>query len=56
MNKKYYLSPKKAWTTPVLTEYGAMEQITEQSIPQKIYGGNDGAVWNQQSVGWSTGS
>jgi len=45
---------KRAYTTPQLAVYGSVAEITAQNIPAKQFGGSDGALWQQQSVGWAS--
>jgi|LGVE01.1.fsa_nt_gb hypothetical protein len=45
---------KQPWSTPRLTVFGSLEKITKNSIPQKQFGGSDGAAWNSQTVGWGS--
>ena len=44
---------KQTWSTPRLTFFGSLEKI-KNSIPQKQFGGSDGATWNSQTVGWGS--
>ncbi len=46
---------KKMWTTPKLVVHGDVEKITrEGSIPPKVFGAKDGAMWAGQSVKWAS--
>jgi alanine dehydrogenase len=38
---------------PRLKVLGSVHELT-QSIPAKVYGGADGAMYNQQSVSWTS--
>lgn len=45
---------RKVWTTPRLTVYGTVAEITGQGIPPKVFGPGDGAVWQGQPVNWAS--
>jgi hypothetical protein len=45
---------EEKWITPELTVFGSVQDITKGDIPPKEFGGSDGAVWMQQSVGWAS--
>lgn len=45
---------KKAWETPKLTVHGDVAALTKDGIPPKMYGGSDGATYQQQPVKWGS--
>ena len=45
---------KKTWETPEMKVFGSVQEITKQAIPQKEFGGSDGAAFMSQHVNWAS--
>ena len=51
MNER--VQEKQAWERPELKTFGTVEDITKGgTIPPKVFGIGDGAVWNNMPVQW----
>lgn len=46
------MDTKKIWVIPELTIYGDIETITQSGPPPKVFGGGDGAVYQNLNVTW----
>jgi hypothetical protein len=53
-NQEKQVTAKKTWMTPTLTVHGDVARLTRNGIPQKTFGGSDGAIWSQQQVKWGS--
>jgi hypothetical protein len=50
--KEVPMDTKKIWVIPELTIYGDIETITQSGPPPKVFGGGDGAVYQNLNVTW----
>ena len=44
----------RGYEAPAVRVLGTVQVLTQSGIPAKQYGGADGAMFNQQSVSWSS--